>query len=132
MINLNKIANKIATNDLLTTIVPKMTFDEHGNKEWKLNGVFHREDGPAIERANGGKEWWINGKLHRENGPAIEHANGTKQWWINGKHHREDGPAAEYADGGKLWYLNGVRIEYDPETWDQKVQESHVENLMSE
>jgi len=23
-------------------------------------GELHREDGPAIERANGAKEWWLN------------------------------------------------------------------------
>jgi hypothetical protein len=35
---------------------------ECGPKFWYLNGVLHREDGPAIEYTNGGKEWWINGK----------------------------------------------------------------------
>jgi hypothetical protein len=43
-----------------------------GNKEWFLNGKKHREDGPAVERANGAKEWWLNGKRHREGGPACE------------------------------------------------------------
>jgi hypothetical protein len=57
-----------------------------------------------------GKEWWLNGVLHREDGPAIEWANGSKEWWLNGKPHREDGPAAEYADGRKEWYLNGDRL----------------------
>ena len=78
-----------------------------GTKEWRLNGKVHREDGPAIERANGEKEWCLNGKLHREDGPAIEYSNGAKEWFLNGKRHREDGPAIEYASGYKAWCLNG-------------------------
>jgi hypothetical protein len=85
-----------------------------GDKEWFLNGKYHREDGPAVEEASGYKEWRLNGKLHREDGPAIEHANGDKQWWLNGKLHREDGPACEYIDGDKHWYLNDEKA--DPET----------------
>jgi len=37
----------------------------HNKVEYRLNGVLHRLDGPAIEWANGGKEWWVDGKLHR-------------------------------------------------------------------
>ena len=44
----------------------------------------HREDGPAVERADGSKEWWLNGKRHREDGPAIEHPDGTKYWYWHG------------------------------------------------
>jgi len=34
--------------------------------EWRLNGLLHREDGPACEYANGDKSWWINGQLLTE------------------------------------------------------------------
>ena len=64
--------------------------------------------------ANGDKEWRLNGKLHREDGPTIEYASGRKVWYLNGKCHREDGPAFEYADGDKRWALNGEFT--DPET----------------
>lgn len=37
-----------------------------------------------IERANGTKEWYMNGMRHREDGPAIEHSDGTKFWYVNG------------------------------------------------
>ena len=77
------------------------------SKEWYLNGKLHREDGPAIERANGDKWWYLNGKIHREDGPAIERAYGDKEWYLNGYRHREDGPAIELANGTKEWYLNG-------------------------
>ena len=59
---------------------------------------------------DGSKEWYIDGKLHREDGPAVERANGSKYWYIDGKKHREDGPAIEYADGSKEWYIDGKRL----------------------
>ena len=78
---------------------PKLTILSDGTKEYRMNGLLHREDGPAIEYANGDKFWYINGKCHREDGPAVEYANGSKYWYLNGKLHREDGPAVEvYGD----------------------------------
>jgi len=59
--------------------------DKDGSKRWYKDGKLHREDGPAIERANGGRYWYKDGKRHRENGPAIERANDEKQWYLNGK-----------------------------------------------
>ena len=78
-----------------------------GSKSWRLNGKYHREDGPAYEGVNGSKQWCLNGKRHRTDGPAWEGADGKKEWWFNGQRHREDGPAIEHSDGEKVWYLNG-------------------------
>ena len=64
---------------------PKCKTYPNGDKEWVLNGKYHREDGPAIEHVNGDKEWRLNGKYHREDGPAIECSNGDKEWWLNDK-----------------------------------------------
>ena len=81
------------------------------NKE----GVYHREDGPAVS-SEGYKAWYINGLRHREDGPAIEWKDGYKAWYIgllhreDGPAHREDGPAVERKDGIKVWYLNGKEI----------------------
>ena len=86
---------------------PVMTVDKVGNKIWRLNGKYHRTDGPAIEYTNGNKSWYINGERHRTDGPAIEYIDGSKLWYINGERHRTDGPAIENANGGKEWYLNG-------------------------
>jgi hypothetical protein len=86
----------------------------NGDKEWRLNGKRHREDGPAVELANGDKWWYLNGKYHREDGPAVERADGVKLWYLNGKCHREDGPAIESTSGHKLWYLNNEEV--NPET----------------
>lgn len=33
-----------------------------GTVEWRLAGVLHRKDGPAIESANGEKEWFWHGQ----------------------------------------------------------------------
>ncbi len=104
----------------------------NGDKEWWINGEFHRDDDlPAVEFADGDKEWYLHGKKHRLNGPAVIHHNGEeywvdgelhrtdgpaivithgdKEWWVNGKRHRTDGPAIEFVEGAKAWYLDGIR-----------------------
>jgi hypothetical protein len=94
--------------NMLPDTTPVMTTTSYGDKVWKLNGVFHREDGPAIESKNGDKTWYKNGKIHREDGPAVERINGERQWLIDGKHHRVGGAALIYASGESYWYQNGV------------------------
>jgi hypothetical protein len=87
---------------------------ENGSKQWYLNGLIHREDGPAIEFSDGTKWWKLNGIQHRVEGPAVECANGDKHWFLNGKRHRVDGPAIECVDGTKYWYLNGEFLFWLP------------------
>jgi hypothetical protein len=97
---------------------PTMTLTPEGNKEWRLHGKLHREDGPAVEWEDGDKEWHLHGALHREDGPAIDKVNGSKMWFLHGKSHREDGPAAEYADGDKEWCLHNYQYA-DANAWAQ-------------
>ena len=92
---------------------PKMEIRPDGSKHWTLNGIRHREDGPAIEYGDGRKFWYLHGKWHREDGPAIEYPDGRKDWYLNGKLHREDGPAIEFADGGKEWFLNDEEVSWE-------------------
>lgn len=40
----------------------EILFYGSGSKFWRLNGEYHREDGPAIEYCNGTKHWFLNGK----------------------------------------------------------------------
>jgi hypothetical protein len=40
---------------------PIYEIDEFGVKQWRLNGEWHREDGPAIEYPDGTKHWFFNG-----------------------------------------------------------------------
>ena len=56
-------------------------------KRWRLNGQYHREDGPAIEYPDGDQMWYRYNRLHRENGPAISF------------------------ESIKCWYVDGIRIE---------------------
>ena len=64
---------------------PICKIDECGDKHWRLNGLLHREDGPAYEGSSGAKFWYINGIPHREDGPAMEYSSGYKQWYYKGK-----------------------------------------------
>ena len=91
---------------------PEMTVSSDGSKLWILNGDYHREDGPAVERSDGTKEWWLNGERHREDGPAIEWSDGSKYWCLNDKYHREDGPAIELPNGSKRWWFNGKEVSW--------------------
>jgi len=77
---------------------------------------------PTLDVWNDGtKTWNLNGLRHREDGPAVIYNDGAKEWWLNGKFHRVDGPAIEYLDGFKVWYLDGV--EYNCVEWMLKVHE---------
>ncbi len=42
-----------------------------GSERYYKDGVYHREDGPAVDLTNGYQAWYIDGKLHRVEGPAI-------------------------------------------------------------
>jgi hypothetical protein len=64
---------------------PILEIDQYENKEWKLKGSFHREDGPVVEYNNGHKAWYLKGRRHRVDGPAIEYADGSKSWFLNHK-----------------------------------------------
>ena len=55
-----------------------------GAIEYRLNGVLHREDGPAMESPDGSKMWCLYGELHREGGPALEDPGNSNSWYING------------------------------------------------
>ena len=41
----------------------EIKIDEDGTKKYYVNGLLHKEDGPAVEYSNGDKEWWINGEF---------------------------------------------------------------------
>ena len=64
---------------------PQLIILPNGTKQWRLNGIVHRTDGPAIEWVDGRKYWKINGKQHRTDGPAVEYPDGDAEWWIDDK-----------------------------------------------
>jgi hypothetical protein len=55
----------------------------NGDKFWHLNGLRHREDGPAFEGANGSMYWYLDG-------PAVVWVSGSKAWFLNGEHLTEE------------------------------------------
>ena len=63
-----------------------------------------------IIASNGDKHWYLNGVRHREDGPAIEYANGTKYWYFNGKLLTEGEFAArKQTCAGKIVEIDGKR-----------------------
>jgi len=91
----------------------KIIKTKHSDKTtYTINGVPHREDGPAIEYSNGDKFWYLNGVLHREDGPAVDLANGHKEWFLNGNRHRENGPARELVNVRKEYWVNGQYLDF--------------------
>ena len=83
-------------------------------KRWhNEQGQLQQVHQSCIEYPNGSKEWYLNGVPHRTDGPAYEYVNGYKSWFLNGVRHRTDGPAFERKDGSKSWYLNGTLLLED-------------------
>ena len=62
---------------------PICKVNKYGHKYWFMNGVLHREDGPAIEYTDGDRHWVVHSKSHRLDGPAVILANGETKWFIN-------------------------------------------------
>ena len=55
-----------------------------GTRNWGVNGILHRDDGPAKVLPDGSQFWYFNEKLHREHGPAVVPADGTEEYWEHG------------------------------------------------
>lgn len=104
-------------------------------EEWCLNGLLHREDGPAYLRywGNGSvryEMWYLDGRVHRRNGPARTdyRKNGmvkSEEWLRNGVLRRGDGPAyIQYRKDGSVkykgWALNGW--ELSETEWRRRTQ----------
>jgi hypothetical protein len=88
---------------------------------WMLDGVIHRDYGPAEESESGcgEKVWYSYGKIHREGAPAIIRKNNEGEvWYHQGLCHREDGPALTDESGKQHHYLKGERVKKeDFEKW---------------
>ena len=75
----------------------KIEKDEFGTY-YKLDGLLHRSNGPAVLYNGGSEEWYFKGKLHRLDGPAVIIINYCINWYVNGKLHRLNGPAIEFIE----------------------------------
>jgi antitoxin component YwqK of YwqJK toxin-antitoxin module len=101
-------------------LVYQVTVDDVKKRTtWRLNGVIHRNDGPAITHTNGvcenRQEYYRHGKRHRDDGPAIIEDGGWFRYYKNGQLHREDGPACRDIDGTEMFcYENELHREDGP------------------
>ena len=75
----------------------------------RFTGVCYREDREKIC-------YYLEGLLHREDGPAVVYDNGTQEWWVKGSRHRLDGPAIYYSENivkkyghisSRMYWING-------------------------
>ena len=92
------------------------TIDSFGHVRYFLDGMLHREDGPAVELSNGSKFWYIDNLHHRIDGPASIWYNGDMAWWHYGKRHRLDGPAIIWGASssivpGEEWWYNDKQLD---------------------
>jgi hypothetical protein len=60
---------------LSSTTQPAVTNAIEKMETWYLNGVVHRDGGPAVTN-NNGQFWFQNGQFHRE--------DGKEEWYKNG------------------------------------------------
>jgi len=56
---------------------------------WHLNGLHHRDGGPATLSNDGYQVWYQYDKEHREDGPAIIYPNGHKEYWLYGQEYTQ-------------------------------------------
>ena len=96
----------LASNDPKWKEGPRTIVREDGERMWLLDGVFHREDGPAHITPLGTEHWYQKGLPHREDGPATKMGNGYESWFRWGKCHRTDGPAVKWPNGTREWYID--------------------------
>jgi hypothetical protein len=78
--------------------LPARIFESNGDNsecgflEWYQHGKLHRDNNKPAIVWDYGCEWWVNGVRHREDGPAVHESPGTltKKWFLNGVEYTED------------------------------------------
>lgn len=109
---------------------------------YELNGVLHREDGPAVIHHDevGYRGYYLFGQLHNVDGPAEYHeywdacAGMPERWYLQGERHRLFGPAVDTDGEDDEWYLFGVGYsEWDynmlmavKDSWNTKEELNNV------
>jgi hypothetical protein len=71
----------IATPDGLVVSLP-IPKNQEEIPAWKIPSIALRQ---LIERPDGTKEYRVNTLIHREDGPAIEYPDGKKKYFLHGK-----------------------------------------------
>ena len=96
--------------------------ETNGNKFWIQNSK-NLDLSSSVEILSGGYKWYLNGMLHREDGPAIEWYNDEKEWYQNNRKHRINGPAVIDHYSGNEWWINGQELSHESvEMWIEENQ----------
>ncbi len=95
-----------------STGAPAVIGKNNGRMEWWIEGLRHREYGPAVVDIYGSMTWYYYGLRHNVGAPAVIDKNGNCEWYQFGKLHRDDGPASidkfdEFTI--ETWYKEGKR-----------------------
>ena len=88
----------------------KVLLDIKGIKRHYLDGLLHREDGPALVYPDGKMIWYKYGSKHRTDGPAIINPFGPNEWYQNDTRYREDGPTVVHLDNKVEWWLGNTKF----------------------
>ena len=70
---------------LLELLTLELEIDEKGTRRYGLNGVLHRQWGPAVIFEDGTEIWYQNGLRHRLGGPAVTLSKGQQYWYLAGR-----------------------------------------------
>lgn len=85
MYEMFKYHTEFLVNNTLHSLNDKPCVISAMSKEWRKNGLLHRDGLPAIEHDCNIKEYYKNGKRHRDNNlPAVETLFGL-EWLKEGK-----------------------------------------------
>ncbi len=85
----------------------------------RVDGILHKDDGPAIVWADGTFDWRQNGKPFRADGKPTTESPKYRKWYHHedGAIGRVGGPAFETVTGYREYWLNGqyfdTKSEYD-------------------
>lgn len=81
-------------------------------KEYNIDGIAHRDNGPARINSDGDFYHYKYGKLHNENGPAayVSGDGGGYAYYIDNLKHRINGPAIIMNSGKEQWFYKGKQI----------------------
>lgn len=100
-------------------VVGHIKEDDNGDGYQCLYDQIHRDEEPAVVKADGTKIYYQNGKIHRELPlPAIIYPDGSRAWFVHGVEvyltfldgqlHSFDAPAVRFSDSSyEAWYEYG-------------------------
>ena len=70
--------------NLLELLTLELEIDEKGTRRYRLNGLLHRQWGPAVIFEDGTELWYQKGLRHRLGGAAVTLSKGQQYWYLSG------------------------------------------------